>query len=128
MEFQDILGKIGGQQGMDGGIATIQKLFGANQMQGVLSKLRSNGMGKQVQSWMGKGHNQPINGADVQRCVDPAMLQQCAQERGMSPKELCGLVAQALPEMVDEVTPDGKMPSQDPFAQGASAFKKMTHI
>jgi uncharacterized protein YidB (DUF937 family) len=128
MEFQDILGKIGGQEGPEGGIATIQKLFGSNQMQGVLSKLRSNGMGKQVQSWIGKGHNQPISGSDVHRCVDPAMLQQCAQQVGMSPKELLGLVAQALPEMVDHATPDAKMPSQDPFSQGMSAFKKMTRV
>jgi uncharacterized protein YidB (DUF937 family) len=128
MEFQDILGKIGGQQGTEGGVATIQKLFGAKQMQGVLNKLRSNGCSKQVQSWIGKGRNQPISSADVQRAVDPAMLQQCAQEQGMSPKDLCGLVAQALPEMVSEVTPDGKMPSQDPFTQGMSAFRKMSHI
>jgi uncharacterized protein YidB (DUF937 family) len=128
MEFQDILGEIGGQQGMEGGIATIQKLFGTKQMQGVLSKLRSNGCSKQVQSWISKGQNKPISGGDVQRSVSPAMLQQCAQEQGMSPKELCGLVAQALPGMVDEATPDGKMPSQDPFTEGMSAFKKMMHI
>jgi uncharacterized protein YidB (DUF937 family) len=109
-------------------LATVQKLFGSNQMQGVLSKLSNNGLGQQVQSWVGKGQNEPISSADVQRAVDPATLQQCAQEQGMSPGELSNQVAQALPEMVDKATPDGKMPSKDPFSEGMSGLKKMLRI
>jgi uncharacterized protein YidB (DUF937 family) len=129
MGFQDILGKIGGHQGQEGGVATIQKLFGSNQMQGVLSKLNNSGSSQQVQSWVGNGQNQPISGDDVQRAVDPATLQQCAQQQGMSPDELSGHVAQALPEMVDKATPDGQMPAQDPFTQqGGGGIKKLLHL
>jgi uncharacterized protein YidB (DUF937 family) len=128
MGFQDILHKMGGQQGQDGGLATIQKLFDTNQMQGVMTKLTNSGMGQQVQSWVGKGQNQPISGADVERAVDPATLQQCAQAQGMSPDELSNHVAQALPEMVDQATPDGKMPSKDPFSEGMAGLKKAMHL
>jgi uncharacterized protein YidB (DUF937 family) len=128
MGFQDNLRKIGGQQGQEGGLATIQKLFGSSQMQGVLSKLSNNGLGQQVQSWVGKGQNQPISSGDVQRAVDPATLEQTAQQQGMSPDELSDHVAQALPEMVDQATPDGKMPSKDPFSEGMSGLKKMMHL
>ena len=44
MGLQDILGKIGGQQGQEGGVATIQKLFGSDNMQGILNKLNSSGL------------------------------------------------------------------------------------
>jgi uncharacterized protein YidB (DUF937 family) len=128
MGLQDILGKLGGQQGQEGGVATIKKLFGSDGMQGILSKLNSNGLGQQVQSWIGRGQNQSISGTDIQQAVDPTTLQQTAQQQGMSPEELSNQVAQALPEMVDQATPDGQMPSQDPFTQGFSALRKKLNI
>jgi len=128
MAMQDVLSKLGGQQGQQGGIATIQKLFGADSMQSLVSKLSSKGLGKQVQSWIGKGTNQPISSADVQRVVDPVMLEQVARQRDMSPEELSGYVAQALPEMMDKATPDGKIPSQDPFSQNMSGTKKAQKV
>jgi uncharacterized protein YidB (DUF937 family) len=126
--MQDSLDKLGGQQGQEGGIATIQKLFGANRMQDIMSKLSKKGMNQQVQSWIATGPNQPISGGDVQSAVDPAMLNQVAKQHGMSPQEVCDLVAKALPEMVNEATPDGKMPSEDPFSKGMSGMKKKTKV
>jgi uncharacterized protein YidB (DUF937 family) len=125
MGVQDILSKIGGQQGQEGGLATIQKLFGGKGMQDIISHLSSNGLGQQVQSWIGRGANQSISATDIQRVVDPGTLRQTAQQQGMSPEELSRHVAQALPEVVDQATPDGQMPSKDPFSQGLGALKKM---
>jgi uncharacterized protein YidB (DUF937 family) len=128
MGVQDILGKIGGQQGAEGGVATIQKLFGSDNLQGILNKLNSSGLGQQVQSWVGRGQNQNISGTDIQQAVDPTTLQQTAQQQGMSPEELSNQVAQALPEVVDQATPEGQMPSKDPFSQGFSALRKKLNI
>jgi uncharacterized protein YidB (DUF937 family) len=128
MTVQDALGKLGGQEGQDGGLSTIQKLFGADSMQSMVSKLSSKGSGKQVQSWIGKGQNQPISSAEVQRAVNPAMLAQVAKQRNMSPDEVIDYVAQALPDMVDKATPDGKIPEQDPFSQNMSGMKKSLKV
>ena len=128
MGLQDSLNKLGGQQGQEGGIDTIHKLFGSSGLQGMMSQLNNSGLGKQVQSWVGHGKNQSISGSDVQQAVDPAKLQQAAQQQGMSTDELSNHVAQALPDMVDQATPDGKMPAQDPLSQGPSGLKKMLKI
>jgi uncharacterized protein YidB (DUF937 family) len=112
MALQDVLSKLGGSQGHQGGIDNVQQLFGDGGLQGIMSKLTSSGMGQQVQSWIGTGQNQPISGNDVQQAVDPAQLQQMAQQQGMTPDEFSSHVAQALPDMVDQATPEGMVPQQ----------------
>jgi uncharacterized protein YidB (DUF937 family) len=125
MGLQETLAKLGGQQGHEGGMASIQKLFGANGMRDIVSKLSSSGFGPQVQSWVGTGVNQPISSAQVQQTVDPATLQQVSQRSGMTPEEVSNHVAQALPDMVDKATPNGEMPAEDPLSKGISMLKNV---
>jgi len=112
MGLQDVLGKLGGNRGHQGGIDNVQQLFGGGGLQGIVQTLNNKGMGPQVQSWIGSGQNQPISGSDIQRVVDPAKLQQMAQQQGMSTDEFSNHVAQALPDMVDQATPEGMVPKQ----------------
>lgn len=112
MGLQDVLGKLGGSKGHQGGIDNVQQLFGGGGLTGIINQLKNNGLGQQVQSWIGHGQNQPISGTDVQRAVDPNQLQQMAQQQGMSPDEYSSHVAQALPDMVDKATPEGMVPQQ----------------
>ena len=112
MALQDVLRKLGGSQGQQGGIDNVQQLFGGGGLQGIVSKLTSNGLGQQVQSWIGSGQNQPISGTDVRRAVDHGKLQQFAQQQGISPEEFSNFVAQALPDMIDQATPEGMVPQQ----------------
>jgi uncharacterized protein YidB (DUF937 family) len=112
MGLQDVLGKLGGNRGHQGGIDNVQQLFGGGGLQGIVQTLNDKGMGPQVQSWIGSGQNQPISGTDIQRVVDPAKLQQMAQQQGMSTDEFSNHVATALPDIVDQATPQGMVPKQ----------------
>jgi uncharacterized protein YidB (DUF937 family) len=125
MGTQDVLSKLGGQAGLQGGLDNIQSLFGSNGLQGIVSQLTSAGLGQQVQSWISTGDNKPVSGQQIQQAMDPAALKQMAQQTGMSPDQIAGHVAQALPNLVDQVTPDGKVPSTDPLSQGAKNLKAM---
>jgi uncharacterized protein YidB (DUF937 family) len=103
----DILTKLGGQEGQQ-----LSELFGGNGLQGIVSTLQSHGMGKQVQSWIGSGKNMPVSGADIKKVVDPQKLSQMARQQSMSPDEMSQHIAEALPNLVDKATPDGKVPKQ----------------
>ena len=46
----------------------------------------------------------------------------------MTPEETSDQVAKALPEMVNQATPQGQMPDSDPFAKGLDALKRMLKI
>src|ERR1700733_9296039 len=112
MALTDILNKLGGQKGEQGGLAAISKLFDGDGMQGILSKLQASGLDKQVMSWIGHGQNEPVTGDDIKNAVDPQQLSKVAQESGMSQDEVADHVAQALPEAVDKATPAGAVPQQ----------------
>jgi len=128
MGFQETLAKLGGQKGQEAGKAAMQKLLSSSGgLQGITAKLTSSGMGKQVQSWIGHGDNQPISGSEVQQAVDKGALDQMAQQAGMTPDEAADQVAEALPQMVDQATPQGKMPAEDPFSKGLNALKSIFH-
>jgi uncharacterized protein YidB (DUF937 family) len=94
-------------------------------MQGLTSKLSQSGMGQQVQSWIGHGQNQPVSGEQIQGALDPKSLNEFAQQTGQSPRQASDHIAQVLPQMMDQATPQGKVPSDDPFSKGMAALKKL---
>jgi uncharacterized protein YidB (DUF937 family) len=127
--LDQITSKLGGQDGQEGGLASIQNFFSSNGgLQGLTEKLSNSGLGKQVQSWVGHGDNQPISGQQVQQAVDPNDLHSMAQNAGMSDEEASDQLAKAMPEMVNQATPQGQIPQQDPFAKGLDSIKKMLKI
>ena len=127
--LDQITSKLGGQDGQEGGLASIQNFFSSNGgLQGLTEKLSNSGMGKQVQSWIGTGDNEPISGQQVQQAVDPNELHAMAQNAGLSDEEASEQLAQAMPQMVNEATPQGQIPQQDPFAKGLGSIKRMLKI
>ncbi len=124
--LDDITNKLGGKQGQEGGLSSMQKMISSSGgLHGLTSKLTSSGLGQQVQSWVGTGENKPVSGAQVQQAMDPAQLDAMAKQAGMTPAETSDQVAKALPEMVNEATPQGQMPDHDPFSKGVDAVKRM---
>jgi uncharacterized protein YidB (DUF937 family) len=125
--IEDILTKLGGQQGQEGGVSSIMKLFGGSKggLQGLTSQLTSNGLADQVKSWVGHGQNQPVSGSQIREAMDPAVLNQVAEQANMTPEQASESVAQVLPEMVNKATPDGQIPAEDPFAKGLGSLGHM---
>jgi uncharacterized protein YidB (DUF937 family) len=108
----DNFDKLGGEQGEQGAIEAISQLFGAKGLQGIIATMQSNGMGRQVHSWIGSGQNLPVSAADIKKTVDPQRLAKAAQQQGVSPEQMCEQIAQVLPGLVDKATPNGQVPRQ----------------
>ena len=129
MGIEDVLSKLGGQAGEQGGMSQIMKLFGgggqSNGLQGLMSGLTSNGLGEQLQSWIGKGKNEEITATDVQQHVDPQTLNQVAEQAHMTPEQVSQSVAEVLPDMVNQMTPQGQVPAEDPMAKGMSTLQQL---
>jgi uncharacterized protein YidB (DUF937 family) len=124
--LNDMLAKLGGQDGQEGGLGALSKLVSSNGgLQGMTSKLADSGMSHQVQSWVGQGKNQPVTGHQVREALDTNSLNQLAQQTGQTPEQASAQVAQVLPEMINQATPQGAMPSDDPFSKGIAALKSM---
>jgi uncharacterized protein YidB (DUF937 family) len=79
----------------------------------ILARLQAQGKGAQADSWVGRGANEPLRAADVQEALDDQELDRIAQQLGVSREEAAEAVAQVLPDVVDQATPEGELPDDD---------------
>jgi len=124
--INDVTAKLGGKQGSDGGVALLHRMVrSSGGLQGLIWKLSRAGLGQQVQSWVSTGENQPVTGPQVRRAMDPRQLTVIADQAGMTPEETSDQLAKVLPAVVNQATPQGQLPDNDPFASGLEKVKRM---
>ncbi|MDX7952770.1 YidB family protein [Lichenihabitans sp. Uapishka_5] len=85
---------------------------------GLLHSFERNGMGQTAQSWIGGGENHTVAPAQVQQAIGPDMIRELAQRTGRSEQDVAQQLSQELPEIVNRLTPQGRMPTH----QEASGF------
>lgn len=79
-------------------------------MQGLLDQLSAAGLGQQAQSWVGRGGNLPVTGAQLTQAIGAPEMQQLAAQAGCTPQEAADGLAETLPKVVDQLTPKGHVP------------------
>jgi uncharacterized protein YidB (DUF937 family) len=122
--LDDVLGKLGVEGGQKGAISAITKLVDSQGgLQGLVQQLNQGGLGDQVKSWIGTGSNQSVNGEQVREALGSDEVQKLADQTGTSPDQAADMLAQTLPHLVDQATPEGEMPQQDPLAGGREAVQ-----
>jgi len=77
-------------------------------LQGLVQQFHNNGLGDIVNSWIGNGANQQISGDQIAQVVGQDRLNAIASKLGMQPDQVSGLIAQHLPGVIDNMTPQGK--------------------
>ena len=82
-------------------------------LQKILGRLQANGKGKEADSWVSTGENRPVEGADVRTALDDGEITSIAEKLGVSEDEAAEAVARVLPDVVDQVTPQGQLPPDD---------------
>ena len=82
---------------------------------GIVDKLRNSGLGQQANSWVGTGANMPISADQVSSALGGAGagLGQLASQYGLTPDQASGGLAQLLPELVNQMTPEGEVPGNE---------------
>ncbi|MGW7365113.1 YidB family protein [Streptomyces sp. NPDC054841] len=83
---------------------------GGNQLQGLVNELIEGGLAAKVRSWIDQGDNQPVSGAEIAQAVPYQVLDRVAQQAGVSPEQAADKLAEALPQVVDKLTPQGEVP------------------
>jgi uncharacterized protein YidB (DUF937 family) len=78
-------------------------------VQGLVSQFEKTGFGSIVQSWVGKGANQPIQANQIQQALGADTLKNLAQKVGLSEQDLSAKLANILPDAVDKLTPEGRV-------------------
>jgi uncharacterized protein YidB (DUF937 family) len=79
---------------------------------GLVQQFQQKGMGDLVNSWVSTGENKQISAEQVEQALGSEQVQQFAQQTGMSGQQAAGNIAQLLPQLIDNLTPNGQVPGQ----------------
>lgn len=127
---QDPLGSIlsglgGGSQTQSGSLLLQVALLLLQQnggLDGVLGRLRQGGLGQQADSWVGTGRNMNISADQLQQIFGTSTMDDLASQLGMPQERANATMAQVLPELINQLTPQGRVPENgdEEIAQGLS--------
>jgi uncharacterized protein YidB (DUF937 family) len=76
----------------------------------LVESFRTKGLGDVVDSWVGTGANKPVTETQVSQGIDASIIDGLAAQTGLSREELLKRLSQVLPQVVDGMTPNGRMP------------------
>jgi uncharacterized protein YidB (DUF937 family) len=77
----------------------------------LMGKLTAGGAAPHVNSWVGPGANQPIQPGQLGGALGQNVLNELSQRTGMSQQELLNQLATVLPQLINHLTPNGRVPT-----------------
>jgi uncharacterized protein YidB (DUF937 family) len=104
---ESIVGMIGGEGGIGG----------------IVSKFTQGGLGDVVNSWVSTGANKPVSTGQISDVLGQDTLSQIAAKTGLPINDVAGKVSEFLPNIVDKLTPNGKVEDGNILDQGMDIVK-----
>lgn len=80
-------------------------------IKGVVDSFRNAGHGDVADSWVGTGVNKPVTPDQTEKAIGPDLIDQLAKQTGLTREDLLARLSQVLPEAVDKMTPEGRLPA-----------------
>ncbi len=77
----------------------------------LIGRLTAGGAGQQVNSWVGPGQNQPIEPGQLGGALGGGVLEELSKRTGMSQQEMLSQLAVVLPQLINSLTPKGRVPT-----------------
>lgn len=124
MGLMDMLGSVtGGNKGslLETVLGLVQQHPGG--LNGLVDQLRAAGLSKQVDSWVGTGANLPVSADQIKAALGAGKIDQIAKSAGVSHDEAAAGLAHHLPDVVNNLTPNGDVPQGDMAAQAMAMLK-----
>lgn len=78
---------------------------------GLLGKLTQAGHGEIANSWVGHGDNAPISPGQLGGALGQTTVTDLARQAGVSEDELLQQLSKVLPNLVHNLTPNGRLPT-----------------
>jgi uncharacterized protein YidB (DUF937 family) len=125
--FDSVIGALGSAQGgMNAGgsggqpdlVAALSGLLGGHTGDGasgglgdLVARFQQGGLGEVVNSWVSSGANLPISPEQLQSVLGSDMVAGLARQFGMNPGDAAGQLSEVLPQLIDQLTPNGRLPA-----------------
>ena len=99
---------IGGKGGNGGNSGTLSGGLGD-----LVDRFKQTGQAETADSWVKPGPNRGLTPEQVEEAVGAENIDELSARTGLPRKELLDRLATRIPEGVDQLTPEGRMPSED---------------
>ncbi len=122
----DALGGLfgGGGASTGGGLGNLGGMLGgagAGGLGGILSgglgdlmkQFEGQGAGRKAQSWVNDGDNEDIGTDELERTLGPDTIAALQEQTGLSREDLLERLSKTLPQAVNRMTPNGRLPTED---------------
>lgn len=91
-------------------LQSVSRLIGGTGLAGLVEQFAKAGHGEKAASWVSTGPNQPLQGHEVAAVLGHDKVEEVAREAGISHAAAEDELAVAIPKVVNELTPQGKVP------------------
>lgn len=81
-------------------------------LDGLIEGFRRGGLGDVIESWIGHGQNRPVQPNQLADALGPDTLGTLERATGMNRDTLLTQLAQVLPEVINGLTPQGRVPGE----------------
>jgi uncharacterized protein YidB (DUF937 family) len=105
----------GGLGSVLGGAAAGSVLSGG--LANIIKELQDSGHGRVAQSWVDDGPNEEIAPKDLGNALGSDALNTLSKQTGISMNDLLAGLSQHLPDLVDQLTPKGRLPTEGEAAR-----------
>ncbi|MDV2982822.1 UNVERIFIED_CONTAM: YidB family protein [Methylobacteriaceae bacterium AG10] len=85
----------------------------AGGLDGLIQSFERSGLGDVIGSWIGQGPNREIAPNRLAEALGPGTVDSLSRETGLPREDLLAQLAQALPGVIDALTPQGRAPSRE---------------
>lgn len=120
--------RVAGQQGdplsallQGAGIGGLGGLLAGGAGGGMLGDLMrqfdQSGAGDTAQSWVSQGENMPVTPQQIENTFGSDIINQLAGQFGLSKPELLQGLSETLPDVVNQLTPEGRLPTEDEISR-----------
>jgi uncharacterized protein YidB (DUF937 family) len=83
----------------------------------LLKQFQQSGQTEAANSWVGKGPNKQISPSDLAGALGADQIRTLTNQTGLSRDELLSGLSRYLPEVVNHLTPDGRLPTEQEIAR-----------
>jgi uncharacterized protein YidB (DUF937 family) len=83
----------------------------------LLKQFQQNGQGDKAQSWIASGPNKPVSPSELEQALGADKIAWLMHQTGLSREELLAGLSRELPKAVDQLTPDGRLPTEQEAAR-----------
>lgn len=78
-------------------------------LEGLMNKFSQAGLGNMFSAWVSTGPNPPISAQQIQQVLGSDQVKALAAKLGIDPAQASQVVAEHLPTVVDQLTPQGQV-------------------